>query len=350
MAAPHGKGGARGREGRILVLSVFHGLGNRLRTVAAGQQLARELGRELHVHWPVNDSCLARWQDLFSAPALRINTPECHDGGRPPSGFWSEYEPQPGLGPGLGREDLQGLAADGAAVVRLRCAKCVASLVVSDTTEEDEKVARAHFYQQLRPSCAVRALMAPVMATTSERYMVGVHIRQGDAFDTEMKVFFRDHSGLYGEHADGGAVVDQFLDTMAKMPAAKGKGQAKAPVVFFLAADQVSARRRCAARFPGRILQIEPAVGRMKEMAVAEAAAAAAPVVVPSTERQRQQLQLPDGLARRDSLQAMQEAAAEWLLLSNCRCLIRSRVSSFSSEAALRHRISWVSIARSRAE
>lgn len=38
----------------VLVLSVFHGLANRMRAVAAGAALAKELGRELHLHWPVN--------------------------------------------------------------------------------------------------------------------------------------------------------------------------------------------------------------------------------------------------------------------------------------------------------
>ena len=34
---------------KVLVLSVFHGLANRLRTVAAGAALAEVLDRELHV-------------------------------------------------------------------------------------------------------------------------------------------------------------------------------------------------------------------------------------------------------------------------------------------------------------
>ena len=42
------------RQPPALVLSVYHGLGNRLRTVAAAAALSEELGRELHIYWPIN--------------------------------------------------------------------------------------------------------------------------------------------------------------------------------------------------------------------------------------------------------------------------------------------------------
>ena len=53
MAEPAAKPPLGGGAG-VMVLSVFHGLANRLRAVAAGAALAEELGRELHLHWPVN--------------------------------------------------------------------------------------------------------------------------------------------------------------------------------------------------------------------------------------------------------------------------------------------------------
>lgn len=139
---------------KILVLWVYHGLANRLRTVAAVATLAAELGRELHLHWPVNDQCMACWGDLFAEPVLRVDTPEVAQllsggtaGVRRLSG-WSCYEPREGSGSALDRADLAALPTDGARVAMLRCAKCIASLRgPPETAEQDDCSARSAFYQ-----------------------------------------------------------------------------------------------------------------------------------------------------------------------------------------------------------
>jgi hypothetical protein len=128
---------------RILVLSVFHGLGNRLRTVAAGAALAASLDRELHLHWPVNQACLASWDKLFAAPAMQVNTPECHADPPgvnmpscppPPSGYWSNYEPpRDAADETLDRAALAGLATDPARVVRLHCKSGAAPINIYTT-------------------------------------------------------------------------------------------------------------------------------------------------------------------------------------------------------------------------
>ena len=41
----------KNRRRGVLVVSVYHGFGNRIRTVAAAAALAEEVGRDLHVHW-----------------------------------------------------------------------------------------------------------------------------------------------------------------------------------------------------------------------------------------------------------------------------------------------------------
>ena len=145
---------------KILVLWVYHGLANRLRTVAAVAALAADLGRELHLHWPVNDQCMAGWGDLFAEPVLRVDTPEVAQllsggtaGARCLSG-WSCYEPREGSGSALDRADLATLPTDGARVAMLRCAKCIASLRgPPETAEQDDCSARSAFYQvRFQPS------------------------------------------------------------------------------------------------------------------------------------------------------------------------------------------------------
>jgi hypothetical protein len=288
------------------VLSVFHGLANRLRAVAGGVALARELNRELHLDWKVNDQCLASWHDLFAAPLLLAGTPTLLTlkGDR---GAWSCYSARGGGGSALDRIDLAGLAADATEVVHLSCCKCVSSLLESASIASDE-ASRRLFYQTMVPSAAVAALMAPVIASAEGNYLVGVHIRQGDAYDTEKSYFFRDRTGLYQAGAGtarGGGLVEKFLEKMAVFPATKGR-DGQLPACFFLAADQLDARRRCVERFGAhRILEVVP------------------------TRPQEE-------MTRRDSVEDMETAAAEWLLLSLCKRMIRSQVSSFSAEASRR--------------
>ena len=323
-----------GAPRRVLVLSVFHGLANRLRTVAAGAALAEALDRDLHVDWRANRQCNATWEELFSAPSLRTASAEIEASrdmsvdARAEQLGWTEYAPRAGCGSALDRFDLAGLADDEARIVRLRCAKCVSSLTESASSAAEDEASRATFYRTIVPSVAVAALMAPVTSAGVGRYVVGVHIRQGDAYDTAQAYFFRDRSGVYGAAADGGALVERFLQKMSEFPPAKGK-HGQLPTVFFVASDQLSARRRCAARFPGRVLQLAPALAALAAPAVDGGGAA-----------------LSSELVRRDTVSAMQEAAAEWLLLSECKRLIRSGVSSFSSEAARCHSIPACNINR----
>ena len=70
--------------------------------------------------------CNASWAELFSAPTLTVNSPLCEIGG-PAADEWSMYEPPDGSCE-LDRRALAALPADRARVVRLRCAKCAATL------------------------------------------------------------------------------------------------------------------------------------------------------------------------------------------------------------------------------
>jgi hypothetical protein len=204
----------------------------------------------------------------------------------------------------------------------------------------------------MAPSPAVAELMAPVTAGATRKYMVGVHIRQGDAYDTDKKYFFKDRSGLYGASADGGAFVEKFLAEMDALPLAKGK-QGQIPTVFFIAADQLGARRACVARFGGLgrgeeqqaaaeeegVLKKKGAAGRVLQIAPAWRALARQRTRHEHEQRQpksssNKTQQQPgeeaggedEELARRDSLEDMQQATAEWLLLSECKRMIRSKV------------------------
>lgn len=284
--------------------------------------------------WRANEQCNATWQELFSAPSLRTESAEIAASremsaeARAVELGWTEYAPREGCGSALDRSDLAALANDEAHTVRLRCAKCVSSLAESASAAADDEASRAAFYRTIVPSVPVGALMAPVTSAGAGKYVVGVHIRQGDAYDTAHAYFFRDRSGVYGASADGGALVGRFIEKMSEFPLAKGK-HGQLPTVFFLASDQHSARRRCAARFPGRVLQLAPSLDAL--------AASAADVGGAAPLRE---------LVRRDTVGAMQEAAAEWLLLSQCKRMIRSGVSSFSAEAARCHSVPACNINR----
>jgi hypothetical protein len=232
---------------RTLTISLMHGFGNRIRTIAAAVFLAHHLGRELHVHWPRTDACDADWQDLFILPNLSINSACC-----------SEEYLQKCVSYDLPSSrceafgcDLTGIENDHAHAIVVRCAAIVSKPGAESHNDDRERRQRAVFYRQLQPSPIVRRLMAPLLdAVVRENYVVGVHIRQGDPFDQQQKYFFGD---LDPKHSN--TVVEQFIAAMQSYPLRTDASPSR-PIIFFVTADQAAARRLVREALGGRIIEV----------------------------------------------------------------------------------------------
>ena len=344
-----------------LVLLTIHGFGNRIRSLAAAWWLAAEQRRRLHMRWPADDSCGARFEELFETVLLTGDTLRTdslvalsaamhYSAGRflhNDQSLISIYEGQSVDRPAeLFTSDLLPLAADSARVVALRGATVPATLErkhappaashrapLSGAKAERIRMLEHHsdapmrgaFYRALVPAAAVRAHMQTAVARIeSERaaasadgrslLLVGVHVRQGDALDLAQRYFFHDLTG--GTHdAD---FVARFADEMAAVSSA-GVAEGRR-ALFFLASDQEAARRILRSRFGCALVELAPPC---LEGARRADETRGDPVAV-----------VDEGRVGR-GCHEMHHAVAEWLMLGRAEILIRSRKSSFSDEAAL---------------
>ena len=340
----------------------MHGFGNRIRSVAAAWSLAAELQRRLHILWEADESCGAHLADLFDVQLsnggeLRANSLAAlssaayYSAGRfcdVVDGGVSEEAPiyEGRTGVELFASDVAPLSGDKRRVAILRGATVPATLVgrLSRATSKQQSLEKARrigmqehlaegklrgaFYRALTPSAAVQQIMAPAIARIeAERaaatarsqalFLVGVHVRQGDALDLAKRYFFHDLSG--GTHSD--SLVEAFAQEMQRVvatAAAEGKR-----ALFYVASDQARARAILRERFGSSMVEVQ-----MDESDRIEPESGADD---------------PDGRVGR-GCRAMQLAVAEWMLLSRTELIIRSWKSSFSDEASLVHGVRCIDL------
>jgi hypothetical protein len=263
---------------KALVFYPQYGFANRLRAIASARILADYTGRRLLVNWiPSVPDCNIAWEDLF------VNQLEAYP--QPLSTFQSDVN----LYDDTGSHDFywdmpQSLAQNNSDVVALRTFR---NFRPKGMTEEDFKHSKSLFYKSLNPVSAVqKAVNAFQEQHFKHNEVIGVHIRRTDYF-----------SHLRQDPKEV-APTELFINRMARILKTNPK------VKFFLATDDKHEEQIIRSHLQDALIAYEK-----------------------------------DSVSRATK-NGMQDALADWLLLSRTSRMIASYRSSFSEEAGIVNMIS----------
>ena len=258
---------------KALVFYPQCGLANRLRGIASAKILADHTGRRLLVNWePSETECNITWEDLFVNQLERYHLP------------FSSFQKGVDLYDDTGSHDFywevpQLLAQNKSDVIAIRTFR---NLKPKGMTERDFRRAKSRFYNSLVPISAVDSVVSKLQERHfKDNDVIGVHIRRTDYYS------------YMGKNMSSIAPTGLFVRTMRDILRKNSKTK------FFLATDDKNE---------------EQLVGNNLEDAV---------------------IVYGKKAMRRSTVEGMQDALIDWLLLSRTSRIIGSYRSSFNEEASI---------------
>ncbi len=258
---------------KALVFYPQYGLANRLRGIASAKILADHTGRRLLLNWePSKNECNISWEDLFVNQLERYHLP------------FSSFQKGVNLYDDTGSHDFywdapQLLAQNKSDVVAMRTFR---NFRPKGMTEEDFRHAKSRFYNSLVPISAVDGVVSKMRERHfKDNDVIGVHIRRTDYYSYMVKNL--------SSIAPTGLFVKTMRDILRTNPKTK----------FFLATDDKNE---------------EQLVGNNLKDAV---------------------IVYGKKAARRSTVEGIQDALIDWLLLSKTSRIIGSYRSSFNEEASI---------------
>jgi hypothetical protein len=266
---------------QALVVFPRGGLANRLRVVASANIMANHTGRKLFVNWELTEECHCRWSDLFANPVDEF--PESLASLEASAKCYAGgFDHWGCLGPGEINRDTEPIV-----VAATYCAFKPVAMKYGHYMK-----AKSEYYKSLVPITIVGdAVTKTVDHEFKQHRIVGVHIRRTDLIIP-----------LFGNRPHKASPTRMFIGHMKTLLADDPN------TLFFLATDDAREQHIIMERFPRQV------------------------VVYNKTN------------VSRGTIEGMQDALIDWLLLSRTSQIIKSYWSAFSDEAAAVHQIEITNI------